>query len=68
MVNMEVVERADGTFVVRAIGGSTLEDDSEPFATREEADEWMLDRTERLSINDGPHTLRPGGGQGPIST
>jgi hypothetical protein len=64
MVSMEVVERTDGKFVVRAIGGSRLEDDSEPFATREEADEWMLDRAERLSLNEGPHTLRPGGGQG----
>ncbi len=64
MVSFEVVERADGKFVVRAIGGETLEDDSEPFATREEADEWLLDRTERLALNEGPHTLRPGGGQG----
>ncbi len=64
MVSMEVIELADGRFVVRAIGGATLEEDSETFATREEADEWMLDRTERLSLNDGPHTLRPGGGQG----
>jgi len=65
MVNMEVVELSDGRFAVKAIGGATLDDASEPFATREEADEWMLDRTERLSLDEGPHTLRPGGGQGP---
>jgi hypothetical protein len=61
---MDIVEIAGGRFVVRAIGGGTLEDDSEPFATRAEAEEWLLDRTERSSLNDGPHTLRPGGGQG----
>jgi hypothetical protein len=64
MISMEVIELPDGQFAVQAIGGQTLEDSSGPFATREEAEEWMLDRTERLSLNDGPHTLRPGSGQG----
>ncbi len=64
MVDLEVVELEDGRFAVRSIGGNILEAVNEIFDTKEEADEWMLDRVERGV--DGPHTLRPGSGQGPF--
>ncbi len=64
MVNLEVIELADGRFAVRSMGGNVLEAVNEIFDTKEEADEWMLDRIERGA--DIPHILRPGGGEGAL--
>ncbi len=63
MISMEVFERPDGRFVVRAVGGDMLESESEPFDTRVEAEEWMFNQNARLSASPG--TLRPGSGEGP---
>jgi hypothetical protein len=64
MINLEVVELANGRFGVQAIGESVPFEDAGEFDTRTEAEEWMFNRSEALSLRDDPHTLTPGSGQG----
>ena len=63
MITLEVVELDNGHYGVQAIGASELYEDAE-FDTREEAEEWIFNRAEQLSLKDDPHTLLPGSGQG----
>jgi hypothetical protein len=64
MITMEVVALADGRFGVQALGGRVMQEDVGPFDTRVEAEEWIFNRAEQLSLNDDSPTLRPGSGQG----
>lgn len=64
MISLEVVEIADGRFGIQAIGEAEPFEDAGAFETRAEAEEWIFNRAERLSLRDDPHTLTPGSGQG----
>jgi hypothetical protein len=64
-VSMEVVALADGKFAVRAIGAGRLDDFLGEFATRAEAEAWLLQR----SMTDDEHgyqtgIIKPGDGEG----
>jgi hypothetical protein len=65
MITLEIVELANGLFGVRAIGQDAAYGDTGEFGTREEAEEWIFDRSEQLARGDDPHSLTPGTGQGP---
>ncbi len=65
MITLEVVEGADGRFSIQAIGEDEPFEDAGEFATRAEAEEWIFNRSEQLSLREDPHTLTPGSGQGP---
>ncbi len=64
MITLEVVERPDGRFGIQAVGATVLFEDAGEFDTRAEAEEWIFNRSEQLSLRDDPHTLIPGTGQG----
>ena len=64
MITMEVVELAGGRYGVQAIGAGGPDEDAGTFDTREEAEEWIFNRAEQLSLRDEPQPLRPGSGQG----
>jgi hypothetical protein len=64
MITLEVVDLGNSRFAVQAIGEADAYADSGEFATREEAEEWIFNRAETLSLRDDPGTLLPGTGQG----
>jgi hypothetical protein len=64
MITLEVIQLANGNFGVQAVGEATLVAEAGAFATRVEAEEWIFERAEQLSLNEDPHTLTPGSGQG----
>jgi hypothetical protein len=64
MITLEVVELADGRFGVQAIGEDVLFEEAGAFDSREEAEEWIFNRAEQLSLNDEPDPIIPGSGQG----
>ena len=64
MITLEVVELGNGRFGVQAIGDISAFGDTGEFDTREEAEEWIFNRAEQLSLHDDPHPLIPGTGQG----
>lgn len=58
---LHVVELPDGRFGVRATGGNALGSIVAEFATRNEAEDWMIGHTRLETGNHG--ILKPGGGQ-----
>ncbi|WP_419728862.1 hypothetical protein [Lichenicola sp.] len=61
---MQVQKQADGRYVVRDIGGQALDDVLGVFASRREAEEWLLDRALRADEDgDGLGVMKPGSGQ-----
>ena len=63
MISLEVVELDNGHFGLQAAGTSEVYEDAE-FDTREEAEEWLFNRAEQVSLKGESHTLLPGFGQG----
>lgn len=64
MVTLEVVDLPNGKFGVQAIGADEPFADSGEFDTRNEAEEWMFLRLERMQLRDDMDVLKPGSGQG----
>jgi hypothetical protein len=64
MITLEIIEIGDGRFGIQAIGESEPFEDAGEFETRAEAEEWIFNRSEQLSVREDPHTLIPGTGQG----
>jgi hypothetical protein len=65
MRNLEAIELPNGKFGIQAVGEPTLFEDAGEFDSRDEAEDWIFNRVEQLSLHDDPHTLTPGSGQGP---
>ncbi len=62
---IEIMQRDDGQFAVRDVGGPVLDDVLGLFASRREAQEWLLDRSLRSDArDDAPRPVLPGDGQG----
>ena len=61
---IEVQQQHDGRYSVRDIGGIALDDVLGVFDSREQAEEWLLDRSLRADEeNDGLNVMKPGSGQ-----
>ncbi|HEV2674879.1 MAG TPA: hypothetical protein VGV37_10085 [Aliidongia sp.] len=64
-VTMEVVALPNGRFAVQAIGSDTLDPIAGEFASRSEAEAWLLDRSmadDERAFDTG--IVKPGDGQG----
>ncbi len=59
---LQVAQLQSGNFVVRSIGGATLNSTLAEFATEAEAEEWMLRRS--FSAQPSASIMRPGDGEG----
>jgi len=65
MMTLDVIELENGQFGVQAVGEDAPYGDAGAFDTRVEAEEWIFNRAEHVSLRDDPGTLIPGSGQGP---
>lgn len=58
---MQVIQLQNGSYAVKSIGGSTLNTILGQFATRAEAEEWMMRHT--VLSRAGSGLIHPGDGQ-----
>lgn len=61
---MEVLQREDGRYLVRDVGGVAIDDVLGVFDSRREAEEWLLDRSLKVEASDsGLGVMKPGDGE-----
>ena len=64
-VMMKIVALANGRFSVRGVGETTMDNDEGAFATRQEAEEWMFQRSQTLDETANEmDIMKPADGQG----
>ena len=64
-VKLEIVRLANGRFSVVPEGEAALPEADGEFATQQEAEDWMFQRTQQLDARANDlGVITPGGGQG----